>query len=182
MVRMRLGVVSNGATGQLDLVLARLAERLTARGVRLAGTVQINTDCGPGRPCDMDVKLLPDGPVLRISQSLGDKARGCRLDTDALARAVGLAQAQFAAGSVDLLIVNKFGKSEAAGGGFRDLVAEALAAGVPVIVGLNALNRAAFDAFTGGMAEGLEADPAALEDWVQKALEARSEIRPAPAP
>ena len=81
---MRLACTLAPGRGDVDLLLARLAERLAARGLRCAGTVQINSEAGPGRPCDMDVRLLPHGPVLRISQSLGPGAHGCRLDPGAL--------------------------------------------------------------------------------------------------
>ncbi|MEX5726690.1 hypothetical protein Ga0609869_000043 [Rhodovulum iodosum] len=50
----------------------------------------------------------------------------CRLDPAALETAVGLVAAGLSSGA-DLLIVNKFGKHEAAGRGFRYVVAEAVA-------------------------------------------------------
>jgi len=176
---MRLGVISSQEAGATDTLLSQLADRLTARGLRLAGTVQINTDCGPNKPCDMDVKVLPNGPVLRISQSLGTQARGCRLDPDVLAQAVGIATAQFEKNVVDLLIVNKFGKTESAGGGFRDLIATALSAGIPVIVGLNQLNAPEFKAFTGGIAEQLDTRLEAMEAWSVLALRKGTVIKPA---
>jgi len=126
--------------GDTDLILARLATDLATRGLRLCGTVQINTNRTGANPCDMDVRVLSDGPVLRISQDLGPSARGCRLDPEALEAAVGLVAASLATGA-DLLIVNKFGKHEAEGHGFRHVIAEALAMEVPVLVGLNGLNR-----------------------------------------
>lgn len=61
--------------GDTDLVLAELAANLAARGLRCCGTVQINTERADAGPCDMDVRVLPDGPVLRISQDLGPHAR-----------------------------------------------------------------------------------------------------------
>lgn len=156
--------------GDTDLILEGLAADLSARGLRCCGTVQINTARGAqGRadagPCDMDVRVLPDGPVLRISQDLGPSARGCRLDPAALETAVGLVAARLSSGA-DLLIINKFGKHEAEGRGFRDVIAEAVAMEVPVLVGLNALNHEAFDAFAGGMAVRIAPQRAALRAWV----------------
>ena len=81
----------------------------------------------------------------------GANSKGCRLDPAALERAVGLVEASFAAGP-DCLIVNKFGKHEAEGRGFRPLIAEALSRDIPVLVGLNRLNAEAFRAFTEGLA------------------------------
>jgi hypothetical protein len=121
----------------------------------------------------MDVKVLPDGPVIRISQSLGREARGCRLDPSALERAVGLVEARLAEG-VDCLIVNKFGKHEAEGRGFRTAIAEALSADVPVLVGLNRLNADAFVQFTGGVAVELPPTLEALSDWMLPATREKS--------
>ena len=96
--------------------------------------------------CDMDVRVLPQGTTLRISQSLGRGARGCRLDADALETAVTLVDAALENGA-DCLIINKFGKQEANGRGFRNTIAEALVRELPVLVGLNGLNLEAFQTF-----------------------------------
>ncbi|NNU82024.1 DUF2478 domain-containing protein [Halovulum dunhuangense] len=164
---MQLAWTMSPGRGDTDLILATLASDLAARGVRVCGAVQINTERPGAGPCDMDVQVLPGGPVLRISQNLGLEARGCRLDPAVLETAVGLVSARLDAG-VDLLIVNKFGKHEAAGRGFRDVIAEAMALGVPVLVGVNALNRAAFEDFAGGLATRLPPEGAALAHWAER--------------
>jgi len=165
---MKIGWTAATGAGGTDLLLAGVADRLTRDGLRLAGTVQINSHCGPGRPCDMDVRVLPAGPVIRISQSLGTGSRGCRLDPAALEQAVGEVLARIEAGA-DALIVNKFGKHEADGRGFRPVIAEALARDVPVLVGLGRLNRQAFDDFAGGFAEEVAPDADALCAWLRHA-------------
>lgn len=166
-----IGYVMAETKGDVDQLLSGVADDLRADGVRASGVVQINTECVSGGACDMDVRVLPDGPVFRISQSLGQAARGCRLDPDALERAVGLVEADLQAGA-DCLLINKFGKHEASGRGFRDAIGQAMAAGLPVIVGLNALNKAAFDDFTADMAEALPASREAISGWL------RARVRP----
>ncbi len=163
---MKLAYTMAPGRGDTDLVLERLATDLAARGLRCCGTVQINSARAGDGPCDMDVRVLPDGAVLRISQNLGPQARGCRLDPAALETAVALVAASLSAGA-DLLIVNKFGKHEAEGRGFRTVIAEALAMDVPVLVGLNALNRPAFERFAEGLAIRLPSDQAALMAWFE---------------
>jgi nucleoside-triphosphatase THEP1 len=153
--------------GDTDLVLQRLATDLAARGFRCCGAVQINSERDRDGTCDMDVRVLPDGAILRISQDLGPEARGCRLDPAALETAVGLVAASLPSGA-DLLIVNKFGKHEAEGRGFRDVIAAAVAMDIPVLVGLSALNRPAFESFAEGLAIQLPCDPAALRTWVEE--------------
>ncbi len=165
---MKIACTKSPGRGDTDLLLARLAQRLASRGLRLCGTVQVNSE-RPGGPCDMDVKVLPDGPVIRISQSLGQASRGCRLDPQALEEAVGLTEARIA--SADLLIVNKFGKHEAGGRGFRSVIGEALERGIPVLVGLNGLTEPAFEEFTAGLAIHLDPDIDGLSAWVDGAAE-----------
>ena len=153
--------------GELDLLLAELADRLQARGLQTRGIVQINTDCEGNKRCDMDVQILPDGAKIRISQSLGEGARGCRLDSSALETAVAEVGRSMA-DPFDVFLLNKFGKQEAEGRGFRDLLAEAAARGAIVIAGTNPLNAEKFEAFSEGTATCVEADLDALLAWVDQ--------------
>ena len=151
----------------------RVTAALLHRDLRCCGAVQINSRHAGAGPCDMDVRVLPDGPVLRISQALGPSARGCRLDAAALELAVGLVSTRLAAGA-DLLGLNKFGTHEAEWRGFGDVIAQAVAMDVPVLVGLDALNRAAFEGFSAGLAVRLPAANKALMNWVDAVLAAHA--------
>lgn len=161
---MNLAYTMAPGRGDTDLILFNLSRAMASRGFRCCGTVQINSERSDAGPCDMDVQVLPNGPILRISQDLGRASRGCRLDPAALEKAVGLVSASMVQGA-DLLIINKFGKHEAEGRGFRMVVAEALSNGIPVLVGVNSLNLSAFEAFAGGLAVPLAPEPNALESW-----------------
>ena len=154
------------ARGDTDLLLSSVAGSLLNSGWYICGTIQINTNREKEGPCDMDVKVLPDGPVVRISQSLGKGSTGCRLDQSALEEAVGQVTASLGE-RADAMIVNKFGKHEAEGRGFREVIAAALTLGIPVLVGVNALNREAFDLFSGGCAEFLPPEKSAIETWLR---------------
>lgn len=164
---MKLAYTMAPGRGDTDLVLERLANDLAGRGIRCCGTVQINSARADAGPCDMDVRVLPQGAVLRISQNLGAFARGCRLDPEALETAVGLVENALSSGA-DLLIINKFGKHEAEGRGFRDVIVKAVDMDIPVLVGLNRLNQPAFETFADGLAIPLPPEPAALMAWVQE--------------
>lgn len=156
--------------GDGGLLFHDIAQRLTAQGFRVAGLVQTGTR-GPDRhPCDMDLKVLPEGRVIRISQSLGAGSRGCRLDAGALEQAA-VEVAQALSRGADLVIVNKFGKLEAQGRGFRDVIGDAVAAGIPVLLGVNDLDLEAFLDFTDGLATALPPRRDALEEWVHRSLE-----------
>ncbi|KFE36268.1 DUF2478 domain-containing protein [Thioclava atlantica] len=151
--------------GDTDLLLSRFAQEAMEAGLRVRGTVQINTERAKNHACDMDIKVLPDGPVLLISQALGSGSRGCRLNPEALETAVE-AVARTLDDGADLLIINKFGKMEAEGRGFREVIAHAIAREIPVLVGLNGLNQDAFAEFTGGAVEPLSPEIGALHRWI----------------
>ena len=152
--------------GALDRLLADFADTLATRGVRTCGIVQINTDCESGYRCDMDVQVLPDGARIRISQKLGRDSTGCRLDPAGLEQAVADVARQMEQG-FDIFILNKFGKQEAEGRGFRDLIATALDQGAAVIAGTNGLNTQRFEEFSGGLATRVDPTPEALMNWFE---------------
>ncbi|MDU9003931.1 DUF2478 domain-containing protein [Sedimentitalea todarodis] len=168
---MALAYIRTMARGQTDILLSELADQLIARGLYVGGVVQSNTTCTDNDLCDMDVRVMPDGPVFRISQSLGTGSRGCRLDSAALEQAVGhVAQSlNPTQGRLpQVLIVNKFGKHEADGRGFRPLIADAMMAGIPVLTAVNPTNQAQFQDFAQGMATCLPGQLPSLLDWVSE--------------
>jgi hypothetical protein len=162
----QLAFVTLSGRGATDALLADAVARIRARGIRPAGTVQTNPPCAGRDKCDMDIHVLPDGPVLRISQDLGAHSRGCRLDSAALETAVAETERRLA--GAEILVVNKFGKQEAERRGFAPLIATALDQGIPVLVGVNALNREAFEGFAGQLAQELPATPEAIADWATR--------------
>ncbi|EBA15599.1 hypothetical protein RSK20926_15316 [Roseobacter sp. SK209-2-6] len=170
---MQLAYVMTETRGATDRLLTSLAEALEAKGLRTAGIVQSNTECSDQELCDMDVRVLPAGETIRISQSLGAGARGCRLNPEALERAVGLVTARLQEEpKPQILIVNKFGKHEADGRGMRPVIGEAMALGIPVISGVNRMNVEPFKSFSEGMAEAAPTELEALVAWAEAAMQA----------
>lgn len=164
---MHLAYVMTETRGTTDRLLTLFSRQLIGRGSRLIGVAQTNSECADSTLCDMDVQVLPDGPMIRISQSLGNGAKGCRLDPSALETAVALVSAGLDS-NPQLLVVNKFGKHEAEGRGFRAVIGEALSRGIPVLAGVNTLNHGAFIAFTQGIGQRLPAEPRALDSWFSR--------------
>lgn len=164
---MNIAYISSAGQGDTDLVLEKFATLLKADGIKTCGVVQVNSDRENCHKCDMDVVVLPDGPVIRISQSLGKDAKGCRLDPAALEGAVSEVEVRLK-DHADILIVNKFGKHEANGRGFRDVIATACEREIPVVVGVSKLNVEAFQEFCDGAAVLVQADAAALAVWYEK--------------
>ena len=160
-----LAYITASDRGEGDRLLARVARCLQGEGIALAGVVQENTETAPDRPCIMDLRLLTDGRLIRISQSLGPLASGCRLDAAGLEEAAGLVSSALSNLRPGLLIVNKFGKQEVEGRGFRPVIVEALDLGVPVLTCVSHKNRDGFDRFVAGAAQVLPLDEAAVLDW-----------------
>lgn len=147
-----------------DTLLKDVADGLKSGGARLAGAVQHNTHNGDRCRCDMTLEDLTSGRLVKISEDRGPEARGCRLDSSALEEIVGLVSASLEA-SPDIVIINKFGKREAEGSGFRSTIEQALEAGIPVVVAVNAANIDAWNFFTGGLDVRLPPDRKAIGAW-----------------
>lgn len=134
-----------------DALLAAVAAKLGAAGVSLAGFVEIDLP-RPGRTrCDMILEDLATGNRVQISEDRGEGARGCRLQVGELLRAMTSALASLE-NRPDLLIVNKFGKTEGEGGGFRSLIAAAIVQGTPVLIAVPARNLDPWRRFAGELA------------------------------
>lgn len=157
------GLDEDAAPGAADRMLAALAGDLAGAGWRLTGAVQRNLDQGADCACEMELVLLaePGAAPVRISQSLGPGSAGCRLDTGALELAAGRVAARL--DGAELLIVPKFGRQEAVGRGFRDVIAAALLRDLPLLLHVPRQQREAFLGFAGGLAQ--ELPPAGLAAW-----------------
>lgn len=164
--------------GRTDRLLASVARDLSAAGLVLAGTVQDNTPRPGTHHCDMDLRLLPGGPVMRISSARGAAARGCHLDAGVLEGAAEWLLRHL--DGADLLIVNKFGRQEAEGRGLVPVIAMVLERDLPVLVGVNALNLAAWEVFAAGLSHPLPPAAAALCDWCREAAGRSSSMQSRP--
>ena len=167
---MKLAVLSSEVQGEIDQLLSETADRLQAEGVRLAGVVKVLEENSAGtHACDMDLRVLPDGAAIRITQSLGSGSDGCRLNPGAIMEAVAAVE-QINADAFDLFILNKFGPQESEGRGFCAAIGSVLEQDIPVLVGVGGGCRKAFDAFADGMAEVLTPDREAIHKWCVEAV------------
>ncbi|MDG4893579.1 DUF2478 domain-containing protein [Mesorhizobium sp. WSM4976] len=138
-----------------ETFLREATTAMAARGLRLAGLVQ-HSEAKPGRlKCDMHLEDLATGKRYGISDDRGPHARGCVLNPDQLARACQSAE-ETLSGRTDLLVLSKFGKTEAEGGGFRGLLARALELSVPVLIGIPLVNLSSFREFADGLVREIE--------------------------
>ncbi len=143
----------------------RVVEHCRSRGLTLAGVLQHPACEDPAHRCDVVLEDLASGARTELFERRGSGATGCRLDvaalTDVTARIERALQHD-----PDLLVLNKFGKVEAEGGGLVDPIAAAIDRGIPVIIGVPARNLAAWRAFAGELAVEFAGDFAEIADWL----------------
>ena len=165
---MKIACVTSPERGGTDQLLCDIANRLQTKGVALAGIIkELDYASEFENGCDMKVRVLPDGPVIKITQDLGAGSDACRLDPGAIAQAVATVEAGETA-KAGLFILNKFGPEEAAGRGFCAAIGAALEDGIPVLVGVGPASQAAFDSFSGGLASRLDPSPDAILAWLDQ--------------
>jgi hypothetical protein len=148
-----------------DRFLADLGYRLRDAGVAIAGIVQRNEFVRDRSNCDMIVEELDSGIVLQLSEDRGRGALGCRLDRGALSDVSALLAAALK-NCPELVILNKFGKTEAEGRGLRDVLSEAVQLGIPVIAGVPYRNIEQWRAFAGGFAEERAVGDPTISRWL----------------
>ncbi len=164
-----LAAIQHSGERRIDGLVAFIAGQLKRQGLRVGGVVQSNVEQAGKYRCDMRLEELTTGRVVSISQQLGPQSRGCRLNDMALEQIVALVEASLEDG-LDILILNKFGRQEAEGKGLRTALAHAVAAGIPVLVGLNRAYAAEWREFCEGEGQLLAAEPAAVARWLDACL------------
>jgi len=166
---MRFAVLRGGQGGDVDRLMTGIADWLAAGGRTPVGVVRDAAPRAGTHPCEMRLRVLPDGPRIAIDQPLGAGSTGCRLDPDALERAVVEVERRLAR-PADIFLLNKFGRQEAEGRGFRTAIGLALDHGLPVLLGVGRFSADPFDSFAGGLAETLPCEAVAVRDWCRRTL------------
>lgn len=155
----------------VDATLAAVALSLRRRGLRIAGAVQHNTEESDRCRCDMLLEDLASGRIIDISEKRGPQSSGCRLDSFALEEVVGLVGTSLTS-SPDVVIINRFGKREADGRGFRPVIEDALGREIPVLVAVGEGQLSAWQAFAAGLDQRLDLDTEAITVWCERASSA----------
>lgn len=156
------GVVSVGRE-PVDPLLEAAARTLRSKDFHVGGFVQ-EERIADGCCAATYLRDVEDGRSVLITQILGAGAKGCRLDPQRLAEAsVGLLDSLD--GGIDLLVLNRFGKDEAEGRGFRAVIEKALGLGIPVLFGVREAYAPALADFAGDYGTTLPADEAAITAW-----------------
>ncbi len=153
-----------GPGDDVDAALSAAAAELVLAGVTIGGLMQrFGARIAPGKR-EMLLDVLPDGETIRLNDPRGPGVQGCILDNDALARAA-MAFRDAVVAQPDLLFASRFGKEEAAGHGLRDELAEAMLAGIPMLVPVRVSLLPDWVAFLGAPGEVLAPTVEAILGW-----------------
>jgi nucleoside-triphosphatase THEP1 len=109
------------------------------------------------------VECSPDPAPATV---VGDHIGGCQIDNERLARIARTIEAAIEEGG-DLVIVNRFGKLEAAGRGLIRLIKQAVDADIPVITAVPAHRFLAWVKYSKEMSVRLACRRDALDEWCE---------------
>jgi molybdate transport system ATP-binding protein len=163
-VRLRTAAVVYGPGDDVDAALAFSVATLCRAGLAVGGLLQRFGERIAVGKREMLPRVLPGHETIRLNDPRGSGVQGCTLDTDALARAA-MAFRQAALVRPDLLLASRFGKEEASGGGMRAELAEALMAGIPVLMPVRSSLLPAWREFLGEPADELPPTNNAILAW-----------------
>lgn len=102
-----------------------------------------------------DLENISDGVKYRISQTLEPGSRGCRLDFNGLANASVSLAGELEKGA-DLVVLNRFGKGESEGQGFRAIIQKAIELNIPVLTAVRDVYLPHWQEFGGEFAQTIQ--------------------------
>lgn len=159
-----------------DELLARLVLELQAQGRRVRGLLMRHegglvgdTACG----VQMFLRDVWTQEDYLVSQPMGSLSKACRADPQGFARATVVMRRALQE-RPDLVVLNRFGKLEAEGGGMSAELLALMAEGVPVLTAVAPAYRGAWTSFSGG-ATLLPVDDAVVRHWLQQQLQPATE-------
>jgi len=159
-----------------DALLADFARDLLAQGRQLHGLVQhqIAPPAG-GRPT-RQLADLRSGRRYGLSQDLGPGSSACSLDAGALAAASQVLRDALQA-RAELVIVNRYGVIEAAGGGFAQEMLALMSEGIPLVTVVSATLLPDWRRFTGQAGLEMPVARAPLQAWFDALAAGRAAAR-----
>jgi len=161
----RIAVVQ-GVPGAQAQDLFQVVARRWQASARLVGVIAEDHDL-PDRACSAGyLRSLANGERFPIFQDPGPGSTGCHLAGDGAIAAAAAIRRDIAEGC-DLVVLSKFGKLEAGGGGPRDAFAAAIEAGIPVLTSVSTAQLAAWEAFAAPLFTVVAADADRIDAWWQ---------------
>lgn len=163
--------IGHASGSSADKLLAQLVAQLQGQGRRVQGLLMEHVGgIVDGTGCGTQMFLVDVVTQERylVSQPMGSLSKSCRADPQGFARATVVLRRALA-DKPDLVVLNRFGRLEAEGGGMSAELLELMAEGVPVLTAVAPGYQDAWAAFSGHAAV-LPADPAAVRAWLDAHL------------
>jgi Protein of unknown function (DUF2478) len=164
----KVGAVLYDDAVEVDAILIAGVAAIRARGVAVGGLVQRFGERLPNGKQSMWLDDIATGHGIRLDQPRGPGAKACTLDLDALAQASCMLRCAIEAAPA-LIIVNRFGRAEAEGGGMRAEIAEAICCGAAVLIAVRFSRLEHLKDFLGEPPSLVMPSPRAIVDWVDRA-------------
>jgi len=161
----KIAAVQGAPSADVQRLFETLIERWRS-SARLAGVVAEDHGLAD-RSCSAGfLRSLANGERFAMFQDLGQGSAACHLAPAGVLMAANAVQHDIAAGC-DLVLLSKFGKLEAAGGGLRSAFAAALVAGIPVLTSVAPPFTAAWQSFAAPFCIVVPADAGRIDAWWQ---------------
>ena len=158
-----VAAVVYGADDDPDRLLIGFADDMRRAGRRPVGVVQAGRSCKAENP-RLGVVVLPGGENICLVPSAERGRTGCGLDAGRLAELAKRLAAALEDGA-DLVVINRFGRAEADGGGLIDVIARALDLDIPLLIAVPERRFPDWVRFSCGMNVRLACRHEALDRW-----------------
>jgi nucleoside-triphosphatase THEP1 len=159
-----IAALRGAPSARIQQLMAEFAAKLGQSGFRVGGVVEI-AEVAPTGVCGQSrLRDLSTGEEFSISQNLGPGSEACNLDGRGLAAACAAVERALA-GGLDLVILSKFGKQEAARSGLNEAYQTAAASRTPLLTAVSPAMAEAWGAFAGPLSQYLPASAEAVEAW-----------------
>lgn len=172
-----LAAICSTNTAATDIKLAALIKRLLDNGHTIDGVLQKPVEEN-ATGCNARLYRIGFNGQYNISQQLGAGSSSCNLDTAVLEQAA-FDITNTITSDTELVVVNRFGKREAQGGGFRSVFERALELDVPVLTVVQQQWVSTWMDYGGSSVTLLNDNDTDMAQWVHHKL---LRVRPEPTP
>ncbi len=154
--------MQGGARNLIQVLLSHVAVSWRARGLRIAGVVEEFTYENARET--VLLRDLKSSACYPLKQELGSGSTSCSLDLASLATACLSVETAIEQGC-DFVIISKFGKMEASGGGLVGAFHAAIAANRPIVTSVSPSLTEAWSGFANPLTMFVKSDYDAIETW-----------------
>jgi len=156
-----------------DVIIYQVVDKLLSEGRQIAGMRQYITDASTS-VCATQLQDIESGECRRIAQ--GSESESWSIDIEAIEK-LALTLAECLSSDLDLVVVNRFGKLESAGGGFDCVIQRALELDIPVLTVVKLRWQQSWHDYGGAHVVTLPANRTCVLKWCYASIKwsARSE-------